>query len=265
MPPRRGLGYRSVHDPRASAYLMTPYARQAPSPPREKIWSIGPVLDQGDEGSCVGHGWTAWRNAEPVVPSQYYDHAYAVKVYSYAQNNDEFADTPPEEGTSVQAGAKAMVSDGALKESYIWGRSYDEMISWIGNYGPCVIGTLWLEGMFEPDSTGYVAPRGRISGGHCYLAYGYRSNGDILFQNSWGESWGKGGTHYMTRSAFEALLIRGDFSICAAAEQARLSEGYYPTLDRVHYMRKKSFSAKECVLVDSRKQELGYFEPKATY
>lgn len=245
---------------------MAPHLAEAPAPPSERVWQRGPILDQGNQGTCVGHGWTAWRNAEPVVPSTYYTHNYAVKVYDYAQSVDEFADTPPEEGTSVQAGAKAMVAEGSLKEGYVWGSSYDELISWLGNYGPAVIGSLWLTQMFTPDSNGYIVPKGKIEGGHCYLVYGYKPNGDLIFQNSWGESWADRGTHYMTRAAFEDLLARGDWSICSAAEYAPAPSptppAYYPNLPRYSYLSKSKWRKEECVLVDTLSKDLGRFIPK---
>ena len=218
---RKGLGARYVRDPRADAYLMAPRLQAAPSPPPEKEWELGPTLDQGREGSCVGHGWAHWRNAAPVQPSTPFDHAYAVEAYNYAQSVDEWSDTPPEEGTSVQAGAKAMVKDGALTDGYLWGKTYDDLISWLGNYGPVVAGTLWLRSMRTPDANGFLTCDGTIDGGHCYLIYGYTGGGEIIkCQNSWGNDWGDKGRFYIQKNEFMKLMARGQYSLCSAAELA---------------------------------------------
>lgn len=229
------LGARHVVDPRAYGYLLAPRLKEAPTPPEANEWAIGPILDQNEHpnaaghlGTCVGHGWTAWRNAAPVQPATPLLSDYAIQAYDYAQSVDEWSDTPPEEGTSVQAGAKAMVRDGALGAGYLWARSLSELVTWLGNYGSAVVGTLWREGMFHPDGLGFVKPTGGIAGGHCYHVYGYDgfrgyddlSNVRLKFQNSWGETWGDGGRFYMSGDAWNALLSSGDASVCTPAELA---------------------------------------------
>lgn len=232
---KKFLGARHVVDPRAAKFLLKPRLAEAPTPPAAREHKLGPILDQnthpnsrGHLGTCVGHGWTAWRNAEPVMPTSPFDSSYAITAYDYAQSVDEWSDTPPEEGTSVQAGAKAMVHDGALKDGYLWARTLSELVTWLGNYGTAVVGTLWYDGMFDPDGNGFVRPTGGIAGGHCYHVYGYEgftsfsdlSGIKLKFQNSWGEGWGVGGRFYMKGSEWLNLMARGDWSICTPAELA---------------------------------------------
>lgn len=226
---RKGLGYRYIRDPRSDAFLMAPRLVEAPEPPPEREWPLGPTLDQGREGSCVGHGWAAWINAGDVnggVREHPVDHAYALDIYNWAQNNDEWADTPPAEGTSVLAGAKACVQFKHLKEGYLWGTTTNDLLLWLGNYGPVVMGSLWLSGM-NPTANGYITPTGKIVGGHCYLCYGYMQVTSmnpprvvLKFQNLWGDSWGDGGKFYVYLNEYETLLGRGNYAMCTPLELA---------------------------------------------
>lgn len=270
-PAKKLLGARHVVDPRAFAYLLAPRLREAPEPPPAKAWSIGPILNQsihpnaaGHLGTCVGHAWTGWRNSDPVQPKIPLLSDYAIQTYDYAQTVDEWSDTPPEEGTSVQAGAKAMVKDGALKEGYLWARTLAELVTWLGNYGTAVVGTLWREGMFEPDANGFVWPQGGIAGGHCYHIFGYRnftgfgslSTVVLEYQQSWGEDWGDGGRFYMTGAAWNELVSAGDASVCTPAELAPVAPPPppEPPKPQVEKMSKTIFCARGSSTL--RKKEL---------
>jgi hypothetical protein len=186
-------------------------------PPAERRWQPGPILDQGREGACVGFGWTAWYNSEPVLRT--FNNDWARQVYLDAQFTDPWADTPPAEGTSTQAGAKIMVERGALG-TYVWAKTFSEAKTFVGLYGTVVVGTVVREGMYRPDAQGYVQRSGQIVGGHCYLLLGYKENGDLIFQNSWGSDYGDGGLFYMTEATFKAMLADGSWSMCSAAELA---------------------------------------------
>lgn len=58
--------------------------------------------DQGDEGACVGFGCS---RAMSLLNRKRYDARW---LYRNAQLIDEYADTPPEEGTSVRAGLEVL-------------------------------------------------------------------------------------------------------------------------------------------------------------
>jgi hypothetical protein len=184
----------------------------------DKMWSTGPILDQGREGACVGFGWTAEALSEPHAanlalvgsaaphdPTQ-----FALAVYHRAQQID---DTPGEDyvGTSVLAGAKTMVEFGILEE-YRWAFTIDDVIDSIIHKGPVVLGIKWYNDMYEAPA-GVLKPGGPLAGGHCITAVGYCTAASshtgqetIVLQNSWGSSWGMGGTAQINVTDLAELL-----------------------------------------------------------
>ncbi len=165
------------------------------SPPRSYTWALGiPVLDQGSEGSCVGHGVTHELTAKPVVVKNL-DHIYAVDLYHEAQRIDPWdggsyeGATPFYEGTSVLAGIKVAQQRGHYSE-YRWAFGLDDLVMGIGYAGPAVLGLPWYEGMFRPNSTGHIVPTGSVVGGHCVACLGVSvSRREFLIPNSWGTDW----------------------------------------------------------------------------
>lgn len=193
-------------------------AISTPTRIQNRTWSVGPVLDQGREGACVGFGWTAEALATPVrvkleklkaeAPSS--PTQFARSVYLNAQKIDEW-EGENYSGTSVLAGAKSMTQFGIIKE-YRWAFSTPELIQGILNKGPAVIGIPWYEGMYEAPG-GILKAEGRLVGGHCILAFGYkqqsqRLNGEssILLLNSWGLDWGINGQAEISVSDLSKLM-----------------------------------------------------------
>src|SRR5215207_3710179 len=138
----KGLGQHPSQDMRDSQHLMRAHLAGIMVLPTSKTWEIGEVLDQGYEGSCVGHGWTAWENAKPTGFDVQQDHAYAVSWYERAQEIDEWPGTDYQ-GTSVRAGARVAAERGLLSE-YVWASSVDEIDAWILAKGTVVIGSYWF-------------------------------------------------------------------------------------------------------------------------
>lgn len=175
-------------------------------PPRSYTWQVGPVLDQGNEGACVGFGHAARIMAAPDRHPEV-DNAFAREVYKAAQLVDEWDDTPPEEGSSVLAGAKILASRG-LYTSYHWDFKIEDQILSTGWLGPNVVGTYWLESMFYPRPSGLLEVHGQIAGGHCYLRRGVRLKAILpgegpkplevfRYRNSWDYGFGVKGDFYM--------------------------------------------------------------------
>lgn len=186
---------------------------------RDKLWNVGPILDQGREGACVGFGWTAEALSTPTAvkldrmaaPVPHEPNAFALNLYHTAQKLD---DEPGEdyEGTSVLAGAKAMTQFGLLKE-YRWALSIDDVINAIIHRGPVVLGIEWHQQMYDAPG-GVLTLGGPVVGGHCITAVGYRTakssriSGEetIILQNSWGPDWGIHGLAEIRVSDVKALL-----------------------------------------------------------
>lgn len=198
-------------------------------PRKDVLWVAGPILDQKAEGACVGFGWTAQALATPFVVnlktlpgrSPKTPEPFARYIYKQAQKIDEY---PGEnyEGTSVLAGAKAMVKNSAIT-SYSWAFSIDDIIDAIIQKGPVVLGINWYEGMYEAPN-GVLTVSGDHVGGHCILAIGYTSNSkafggkpSITLQNSWGPDWGNSGLAEISVSDLEKLFSN-DGEACIASK-----------------------------------------------
>lgn len=185
---------------------------------KDVLWTAGPILDQMAEGACVGFGWTAQALATPFVVNlktlpgraPKTPQPFARYIYKQAQKLD---DTPGEnyEGTSVLAGAKAMVNQRAVV-SYSWAFNIDDVIDALIQKGPVVLGINWYEGMYSAPS-GVLKVSGDHVGGHCILAIGYTvssknfgGKSSITLQNSWGRGWGNNGLAEILVEDLEKLL-----------------------------------------------------------
>lgn len=188
-------------DPRNANF---PYQRLvSPQSLRSYTWTCPIHLDQGQLGSCVGHGWTHARDARPkshVVTEQ-----DALAIYYRAQQLDEY---PGEnyEGTSVLGGAKAMQEKGWIS-SYTWAKSLTDVLHAIGYAGPVVIGVNWLAGMMDTDGNGQIHATGAVEGGHCVALVGVSIPKKLVrVHNSWSTSWGYGGDAFLSFDDLERLL-----------------------------------------------------------
>lgn len=173
---------------------------------RSYTWSVPVKLDQGREGACVGFGWAHELAARPRVFTDI-TNQYALNLYHRAQQLDVW---PGEdyEGTSVLAGAKAVMETGRMRQ-YRWAlgpgaaAAENDLALAVGYKGPAVLGTYWYDGMFTPDSKGFLHPTGAIAGGHCYLAYGYSL--PLNAYKIW-NSWGTGHYGYISQQDMITLL-----------------------------------------------------------
>jgi hypothetical protein len=207
------LDWKSYHDPRSLNYGIREKIGTVEK--RVKLWRGGPVLDQGQEGACVGFGWTGELLASPKRDakriSSRRSSQYAKDIYHRAQQIDEF---PGEnyEGTSVLAGAKTVV-ERRFMTSYRWAFGINDVRDALITEGPVVIGIPWLYDMYETDQNYEVHVGGDVVGGHCILLTGYNPkhkdyNGREMYRwrNSWGTSYGKGGDAWIEAGALAELL-----------------------------------------------------------
>lgn len=216
-------------DDRSWAYpvrgLLAAETGSAKPPLRSFTWQVGPVLNQGREGACVGFGHAARVMA---LPDRHLDvdNSFAHTVYKEAQKVDEW---PGEnyEGTSVLAGAKVLKTRG-FYERYHWAFGTEDAVRAIGYLGPVVFGVAWLEGMFDPRPSGLLEVTGRVAGGHCILGRGVRLRavlpGEglkplevVRWRNSWGSDYGVSGDVYIKLEDLDRLL-RMDGDACLPVE-----------------------------------------------
>lgn len=200
--------------------------------PRSYTWSISQWLDQGSEGSCVGHAFAHDLTARPQEVEGI-DHEYARQLYFEAQQIDPWAGgayagaDPFYEGTSTLAGAKVCQNKGYY-DGYYWGVTVEEVAQGIAYWGPCILGINWYEGMYWPDSNGFLHPVGNPAGGHALLAHsvkivyksGWRSwmwwartwsdvdlqRSYVWLHNSWGRGWGVDGRAKLSLADLALLL-----------------------------------------------------------
>lgn len=218
-------------DWRSLSYLAGPSAGTAPRKPRSYTWKLDSFLDQGSEGSCVGHGYAHELAATPV-PVAGMTHEYAVQgIYWPAQKEDPWdggsypGANPFNEGTSVLTGAK-ICKDKGYYSQYNWAMNAQDIAEALGYKGPVVLGVDWWTGMFGPDLTGFLHVSGKVEGGHCICAIGVKivwkswfnkfisstwENVDkdksyVLLHNSWGPDWGMHGRAKLSLSDLDTLM-----------------------------------------------------------
>lgn len=178
---------------------------------KTKTWLCSQVLDQGREGACVGFGCAHELIAEPV-PVRGVTNKLARELYYAAQRTDQWPGgeypgaTPRYSGSSVLAGAKVLQEQGYITE-YRWGFGLEDLQMAVSNIGPAVIGVHWYSNMFRPDANGFIHVTGTVKGGHCILVRGIDVEKQaFLLHNSWGPTWGRNGTCWISFSDMGKLL-----------------------------------------------------------
>lgn len=223
----RTFDWVSRHDERSRNYPIRALLAPAAVKRRRTLWEPGQILDQGQEGACVGHAWADEATASPVrvdlaraelpgteggKPWPRDPQAMAFAVYRQAQRLDDW---PGEayEGTSVLAGAKVMKSLQLVSE-YRWAFGIDDVVDTLCAHGPVVLGIPWHSGMYGAPG-GEITVSGEVVGGHAILASGFDParvvNGKaprpmIRLTNSWGPSYGDGGSAWLTQDDLAKLL-----------------------------------------------------------
>ena len=213
-----GLGRLPAIDERDHNFPMAAKLAVEEVLPKHKYWRTGPVLNQGNTSSCVGHAWRGWLGSAPLMTKKGPD---AFAVYNEAQKVDEWpGEEPTVQGTSVRAGAKVLQDLGHIQE-YVWAEDVATLKRWVLTKGTVVLGTLWYQEMFAPQRLGYLWPNfsNEPVGGHAYLCVGYSTwRRAFRFLNSWSRSWGDNGRFWMHEEVVGALL-RDQGEACAAIEK----------------------------------------------
>jgi len=199
-------------DERSREYPIYTAPQRLQATARTHGWKCYPRLDQGREGSCVGHAVAHCLTSDPLL-SKGIDHSYArEKIYWEAQKIDPWAGgaypgaEPFYEGTSILAGVKAAKNLGML-DTYEWAFGLDDLKLGVGYKGPAVLGIRWYQGMFNTDLQGYIRPTGSVMGGHAIACVGVDTvRNRFELHNSWGPRWGMTGRCYVTFEDMARLL-----------------------------------------------------------
>lgn len=200
----KGLGRLIEFDERSRQFPIRELIRKV-AQPRSYTWSCSVTLDQGTEGTCVGHAFAHEAIARPAKVKNV-NSAVAIAVYKRAQQLDDY---PGENysGTSILAGAKACV-EREWYASYRWAFGLDDVILALGYKGPVVLGVNWYdEGMGRPDRNGMIRVTGKIDGGHAILATGVHIKRKLIrLHNSWGPGYGINGDCFISFADLDRLL-----------------------------------------------------------
>lgn len=176
-------------------------------------------LDQGNEGHCVGFGWSMELGGSPVRIKGINDQ-FGHALFYGAQVQDRRMGYNWPDGASVLAGAKEVTDRGFLAE-YRWGFGIDDVIDTVVAHGPVVLGIDWTDGMYSTRPSGLVDTSGSVVGGHCITVFGYhprlRLAGEgwlkrfegLWWMNSWGPTYGKNGIGFITAESLDGLLKNG--------------------------------------------------------
>lgn len=211
----KGLGRWVAPDERDESFPLRQLFDDV-SLPRYKYWRTGPVLDQGNTSSCVGHSWRQFLSSSPMMTRTGPD---AYSIYRECQDlYDEWPGAEPDYyGTSVRAGAKCLTARGHLM-SYLWSWDADEIMRFVLTKGSVILGTDWHRAMFTPDAGGFIRPEGPVEGGHAYLVSGAnRERGVFRITNSWGTEWGQEGRAWLSGEDLQKLMDGGE--ACTAVER----------------------------------------------
>lgn len=209
-PTDKRLGRHVVHDSRSLRYL----ARVAdPSKLTSVRHNINiPILDQGEVGSCTGHAATAaassdayWNATKRAIVDQ--PHVYAVGLYSAATLIDPWPGqyTPDDTGSDGLSVSKVLLTRNLIA-GYQHATSLAAALTALAER-PVIVGTSWLEDMFEPDATGKLSVSGEVAGGHEYCLDELDvEHQRVWLRNSWTATWGVQGRAWMTWDDLGKLL-----------------------------------------------------------
>ena len=195
-------------DPRDRAYGVRTLG--VTGRPGNKSWTTGAILDQGNTSECVRYGITQLLATRRIQRS----HALTLThdLYPWAQQDDGFP--LPHDGTTVRAGLRYAQKVAGVVASYHMAESMDELLLWLTEHGPVLIGTEWMSGMDQPTARGFAEPSGWSRGGHCTLLtrLSYPATPAKRWMedtNSWSKLWSPtlGGKFRMTLDAWEYLIF----------------------------------------------------------
>jgi hypothetical protein len=241
------LGRLPEFDERSRAFAVSDVLDMA-KPLRSKTWALKLLLDQLRTSGCTGHSRTYDLAAAPLPLTkpggEPFDFDFADALYQLAKFYDPW---PGEdyEGSSVLGACKALAKLGFIGE-YRWAFSARDLWLALGYKGPVVLGTDWLNSMFDPKPNGLltVDPQSGSAGGHAYCATGIyvtktakrkwlgpnevlKDEPLITGPNSWGQ-WGKNGYWAMWASDVEILRkgveSKGEASICTVPFRRKRSD-----------------------------------------
>lgn len=209
-----------------------------------------PILNQGNEGSCVGQAGAGLKNWWELEQKDYPREEQGLSpryIYNLAR---ALEGRLSQEGAYLRDALKGLQKYGTCTwakwpyqpwvdsdvdprdripleltqpwqiESYVRLESAEEVLEALASGVPVYAGVLWFRNWIIPGPDGKLPradgklPRAddRVVGGHAILLLGYDPDeGYILFANSWGSYWGDRGYGWMSISDLRAYFRYADF------------------------------------------------------
>lgn len=171
----------------------------------------GPILDQGQLGSCTGNALTQALMCSPFHQAgRKLTEETALALYSRASAIDPFpGEYPPTDtGSDGLSVCKAAVEAGLIV-SYHHAFGLDQALRALV-LSPVIIGISWRTGCDSPDAGGLIQWTGDVRGGHELCLNGLDVRRRVVRGiNSWGPNWAKAGQFSMTFDHLSAALADG--------------------------------------------------------
>lgn len=207
-------------------------------PEGQHHYQPGKVLDQKATGCCTAFGTTLRVTSAPIMqplPQHItpYDLYRKIVLLDEWPENDGEATAPDadlQSGSSVRAALKAVQALGCFP-NYLWAESTDDVRAWhLAGFGGVVMGISWKANMMNTDSDGFINYTGSTEGGHCIASIGWSDRKPhkgkitpaIRIQNSWGTSWGDGGSGRAWLSVSDLAKALSDDGEAGAPTEVRV-------------------------------------------
>jgi hypothetical protein len=190
------LGRHVVHDPASRGF---PAPREIDLPTRSfrhRLYMPSPLPNQ-PIGCCTGvDSCVRMDAAGNRVKGVVFNMDDALAIYSRATQLDPWPGSyPPDDtGSSGLAAAKACKERGLI-DRYLWAFGGVDQILTLLRTKPVGVGTVWLNGMFDPDPrTGLVSLTGGEAGGHQWSIIGWDKKLNAFEGQCWWGQWGLNGS-----------------------------------------------------------------------
>jgi hypothetical protein len=165
-------------------------------------------------GSCTGNAETGALGTSPVYDALPADHPAlnedeALRLYAEATKLDGYPGIyPPDDTGSDGTSVSKAAAQAGLISGYTHPADVNAVLAAL-MAGPVILGIDWFDSFDSPDASGLVAigKGASIRGGHEIAARGVDADRKlILLDNSWGTSWGAGGSFSFSWDTLDRLL-----------------------------------------------------------
>lgn len=225
----RGLGAAPSPPDERDYQFQAPLRAEMPS--RFTLSNLGPVLDQGNTGTCVAHAadgvrmWQEYRDGSSI--NRYVTEPAVFQLYDWCKAADGQSDPNREKGTSIRTVlnvlrargtplANGKTNGGRIISYYsVNPNSVSTMKYALMTRGSLIVGTDWDSAWFSvPRTLILKPPSGDVVGGHAYMIWGWDdkvNGGSWIIRNSWGRGprgWTATGNAYMKYDYFTKYAHR---------------------------------------------------------